>query len=54
METLLTLCYHNQQQTKNLPFVVMELPDISATDEQCIDHMYRHHSPLTFALFNQQ
>jgi len=38
----------------NLPFVVVELPYISATDEQSIDHMYCHHSSLTFALLFQQ
>jgi len=30
----------------NLPFIVMELPYINATDEQCINHMNCHHSSL--------
>jgi len=44
----------DQQQNANIPFTVVKLPYIGATDEQCINNVHCHHSPLTFALSIQQ
>ena len=46
-------CDHHQRKA-NKPFIVVELLDISAANEQRVNDMYRHHSPLTFALMFQQ
>jgi len=49
-QTNMAVIYSDQQENAKLPFIVVKLPDVSATDEQCIDDMHCHDSPLTFAL----
>jgi len=50
----MAVIYSSEQGDANVPFIVVQLPDVSAIDEQGINNMHRHHSPLTFALLSQQ